>query len=73
MYMIGVKNNENFKFNTIIIKIPKAKAKLTEFEIDKQDYPKFRADSEDLFYFTIYIISRYSECIVCGDETTASV
>lgn len=25
--MIGVKNNENFKFNTIIIKIPKSKSK----------------------------------------------
>ena len=56
----------------LLLKYQKAKAKLAEFEIDKQDYPKFRADSEDLFYFTIYIISRYSECIVCGDETTAS-
>ncbi len=56
----------------LLLKYQKAKAKLTEFEINKQDYPNFRADSEDLFYFTIYIISRYSEYIVCGDEVAAS-
>lgn len=56
----------------LLLKYQKAKAKLTEFEINKQDYPNFRADSEDLFYFTIYIISRYSEYMVCGDEVGAS-
>ena len=35
----------------LLLKYQKAKAKLAEFEIDKQDYPKFRADSEDLFLF----------------------
>lgn len=62
---------ETSSLTQLLLKYQKAKAKLVEFEINKQDYPNFRADSEDLFYFTIYIISRYSECIVCGDEVGA--
>lgn len=52
----------------LLLKYQKAKAKLVEFEINEQDYPKFRANSEDLFYFTIFIISKYSECLIDGNE-----
>lgn len=59
---------ETSKLTQLLLKYQKAKAKLVEFEIDKQDYPKFQANSEDLFYLTILIISRYSESMVSKDE-----
>lgn len=44
-----------------MLKYEKAKSKLIEFDIDKEDYPKFPFDSVDLTYTTILILSRYCE------------
>ena len=43
------------------LRIQKAKAKLTEFEVEKSQMPSFNIDSNDLSYYAIYILSRYAE------------
>ncbi|MEA5015094.1 MAG: DEAD/DEAH box helicase [Candidatus Limiplasma sp.] len=47
-----------------MLKYQKAKAKLVEYDVDQDDYPKFRLNSNELSYPTIYIISRYAEGII---------
>lgn len=49
-------NRSNF-----MLKYEKAKAKLIEFNIAKEDYPHFQLNSDDLIYITLYTLSRYCE------------
>ena len=55
-----------------MLKYQKAKAKLVEFDVDREDYPKFNRDSNTLVYSTIYILSRYAEGVLAEDETVKS-
>lgn len=50
------KNRSNY-----MLKYEKAKAKLVEFDVKKENYPKFQLDSTDLIYTTLYVLSRYCE------------
>lgn len=47
-----------------MLKYQKAKAKLIEFSVDREDYPKFPLNSNELSYSTVYIISKYVESII---------
>lgn len=47
-----------------MLKYQKAKAKLTEYGVAEEDYPRFPLNSNELSYPTIYIISRYVESII---------
>jgi len=51
-----------------MLKYQKAKAKLVEYGVNKNDYPKFPLNSHELSYPTIYIISRYAESIIEENE-----
>lgn len=44
-----------------MLKLEKAKAKLVEFEIREENYPKFTMNTDDLTYTTIFALSRYCE------------
>lgn len=55
-----------------MLKYQKAKAKLVEYGVDKNDYPKFRLNSDELSYPTIYIISRYVESIIEDNDEDRS-
>lgn len=55
-----------------MLKYEKAKAKLVEFSVGKDNYPKFQLDSTDLIYTTIYVLSKYCEELIANpgsDET----
>ena len=47
-----------------MLKYQKAKAKLVEYSTPNEDYPKFPLNSNELSFSTIYIISRYAECVI---------
>lgn len=47
-----------------MLKYQKAKAKMEEYNISKQEYPHFPLNSNELSYPTTYVLSRYSECII---------
>lgn len=49
---------------TLMLKYQKAKAKLIEYNTPKENYPHFPLDSNDLFFSTTYIISKYSEGVI---------
>lgn len=53
------KNRSNY-----MLKYEKAKAKLVEFNVKKEDYPRFQLDSTDLIYTILYVLSRYCEEII---------
>lgn len=48
----------------LMLKYQKAKAKLIEYDVPKQEYPHFLLNSNELSYPTTYVLSRYSECII---------
>ena len=48
----------------LMLKYQKAKAKLVEYDVPKQEYPHFALNSNELSYPTTYVLSRYSECII---------
>ncbi len=52
-----------------MLKYEKAKAKLVEFNVKKEDYPKFQLDSVDLIYTTLYVLSRYCEEIITNPNS----
>ena len=52
-----------------MLKYQKAKAKLVEYDVAHEDYPKFNRDSNTLVYSTIYILSRYAEGVLTNDES----
>ena len=47
-----------------MLKYQKAKAKLVEFSVLPENYPRFNLNSNELSYPSTYIISRYAECII---------
>jgi len=47
-----------------MLKYEKAKAKLVEFDIEKENYPHFQLDSSDLIYTTLFVLSRYCEELI---------
>lgn len=47
-----------------MLKYEKAKAKLIEFNIAKEDYPNFPLDSNDLIFTTLFALSRYCEELI---------
>ena len=47
-----------------MLKYEKAKAKLIEFNIAKEDYPHFQLDSNDLIFTTLFALSRYCEELI---------
>lgn len=56
-----------------MLKYEKSKAKLVEFDVKKEDYPRFPMNSDDLVYTTLFILSRYcEELIVDPDSQTTS-
>ena len=40
-----------------LLKYQKTKAKLTEYDVPKEVYPKFPVNSNDLSFSTVYILS----------------
>ncbi len=48
----------------LMLKYQKAKAKMVEYDVSKQEYPHFPLNSNELSYPTTYVLSRYSECIM---------
>ncbi|MBS6517779.1 MAG: DEAD/DEAH box helicase [Clostridium sp.] len=48
----------------LMLKYQKAKAKMVEYDVSKQEYPRFPLNSNELSYPTTYVLSRYSECII---------
>ena len=49
---------------SLMLKYQKAKAKMVEYDVSKQEYPHFPLNSNELSYPTTYVLSRYSECII---------
>lgn len=47
-----------------MLKYQKAKVKLLEYDIPKQDYPQFQLNYKDLAFPTVYIISDYAEAVI---------
>ena len=54
-----------------MLKYQKAKAKMVEYNVSKQEYPQFRLNSNELSYPTTYVLSRYSECIIENNHEEA--
>lgn len=52
-----------------MLKYEKAKAKLVEFNIKKENYPNFPLDSTDLTYTTLYVLSRYCEEMIANPDS----
>lgn len=52
-----------------MLKYEKAKAKLVEFAVAKEDYPKFQLNSDDLVYTTLFIMSRYCEELIADPDS----
>ena len=42
-----------------MLKYQKAKAKLVEYNVNKEEYPDFKLISNDLSFSSTYILSRY--------------
>lgn len=55
-----------------MLKYEKAKAKLVEFSVSKENYPKFQLNSTDLIYTTIYALSRYCEEVIANPDSDAA-
>ena len=56
----------------LMLKYQKAKAKLVEFDVTKEDYPHFPLNSNDLSFSSTYILSRYAESVIENDYNTKS-
>ena len=56
----------------LLLKYQKAKAKLVEFDVAKEDYPHFPLNSNDLSFSSTYILSRYAESVIENDYNTKS-
>lgn len=61
------------KRSNSMLQYAKTKAKLEEFSIDKEDYPKFPINSNELSFPTVYVLSKYSESLLTEnlEETNA--
>jgi len=47
-----------------MLKYEKAKAKLVEFDVAKENYPHFQLNPDDLTYTTLFALSRFCEEII---------
>lgn len=52
-----------------MLKYQKAKAKLVEYNVNKEEYPDFKLNSNDLSFSSTYILSRYAECVIEDNQT----
>ncbi len=52
------------RVSNYMLKYQKAKAKLVEFSVLPDNYPKFKLNSNELSYPTTYVISRFAECVI---------
>ncbi len=52
-----------------MLKYEKSKAKLVEFDVKKEDYPKFPINSDDLVYTTLFVLSRYCEELIVNPDS----
>ena len=50
--------------SSYMLKYQKAKAKLVEYDIPNEAYPKFPLNSNELSYPVVYILSRYAESVI---------
>ena len=50
--------------SSYMLKYQKAKAKLVEYNIPNEAYPKFPLNSNELSYPVVYILSRYAESVI---------
>lgn len=57
----------SFSKSEYMLKYQKAKVKLLEYDVPKQDYPQFRLNYRDLAFPTILTISQFSEAIIAED------
>lgn len=55
-----------------MLKYQKAKAKLVEYDVPHENYPKFNRDSNTLVFSTVYILSKYAEGVLTDDESVKS-
>ena len=55
-----------------MLKYQKAKAKLVEYDVKREDYPHFPLNSNDLSFSTTYILSRYAESIIEDNDKNKS-
>lgn len=62
----------SFSKSEYMLKYQKAKVKLLEYDVPKQDYPKFRLNYKDLAFPTILTLSQFSEAIIEEDYDTAN-
>ena len=53
-----------------MLKYEKAKAKLAEFEVNREDYPGFPMNSDDLVYTTLFVMSRYCEELIANPNSS---
>ena len=47
-----------------MLKYEKSKSKLVEFNVSKENYPKYPLDPDDLTYTTLYALSQYCEGLI---------
>ena len=57
----------SFSKSEYMLKYQKAKAKLFEYNVPKENYPNFRLNYRDLAFPTILCISQFSEAVIDGD------
>ena len=53
---------------TLMLKYQKAKVKLLEYDVPKENYPSFPLDYNDLSFHTIYVLSLYANSLIEDDE-----
>lgn len=58
--------NERSKF---MLKYEKTTLKLIEFSIEKEHYPQYPLDADDLIFTTIYVLSRYCEELIRNSQS----
>lgn len=51
-----------------LLKYQKAKAKLIEYDVAREEYPNFPINSNDLSFSTVYMLSLYAESIIEDDS-----
>ena len=56
----------------LMLKYQKAKAKLVEYNVRREEYPRFPLNSNELSFSTTYILSRYAESIIENDDKSKS-
>lgn len=56
----------------LMLKYQKAKAKLVEFNVRREEYPRFPLNSNELSFSATYILSRYAESIIENDNKSKS-